>query len=161
MRFSTLALAASLCAAAPLSAQDVLLPIQPEGRLDLITGKHTALQAGAGVSTPVATNFRIGLVGALGASDDGLSGRADAFVRFSLAEYAGAYAGGGWTPYVGGGTTTRLDSGIDGSRTYLLGFVGYEGPATNGLQPAVEVGIGGGIRLGVVLRGAVRGKDEG
>ena len=40
----------------------------------------------------------------------------------------------------------------------IVGVLGIEGPATGRLVPAVEVGFGGGARVGVALRRAMPGR---
>jgi len=59
-----------------------------------------------------------------------------------------------WEPYIGGGVTVRADGGGPGTRTYLLGIIGMDGPSAGGIAPGVELGLGGGVRLGVTLRWA-------
>ena len=43
-------------------------------------------------------------------------------------------------------------------RAVLVGSVGVEGPAIGSVLPAIEVGFGGGTRLGVVVRRALPGR---
>jgi hypothetical protein len=50
--------------------------------------------------------------------------------------------------------SVRRDAG-DPWRGYLLLALGVEGPAVRGVFPALEVGLGGGVRVGVVLRSAM------
>jgi hypothetical protein len=130
--------------------QQVQVTFIPQARVDLIAGSVTALQAGLGVVTPLDNYFAIGGTVAAGISRTGFSGRGDLYGRFSLDPYHTYY----WEPYLGGGVTVRADAGGPGTRTYLLGLVGLDGPSAGGIAPGVEIGIGGGVRLGVTLRWA-------
>lgn len=136
--------------AASAQTQQVAVSFVPIVRLDLIGGDPTALQAGAGVTFPFSNYFSLGGTAGAGLSSTGFSGRGDLFGQFSL----DPYHQNTWEPYVGGGATVRLDSGGPGARTYLLGFVGVNGPRTGSIAPGVELGFGGGVRLGVTLRWA-------
>ena len=120
----------------------------PSLRLDVLGGKPTALQAGAGIAFPFSNYFSIGAAVGAGISSTGFSGRADGFGQFSLDPYHQSE----WEPYVGGGVTVRGDGGGPGTRTYLLAFIGANGPSTGTIAPGVELGFGGGVRLGVTMR---------
>jgi hypothetical protein len=120
----------------------------PSVRLDLIAGSVTAVHVGASLLVPVSNYFGIGGTAAAGISEDGFSGRGDLYGRFSLDPYR-HYA---WEPYFGVGGTVRMDSGGPGTRSYLLGFVGFNGPKAGKIAPGFEVGVGGGLRFGVTLR---------
>ena len=120
----------------------------PSLRLDMLGGNPTALQAGAALDLPFSNYFSIGAALGAGISSTGFSGRADAYGKFSLDPYHQSE----WEPYVGGGATVRDDGGGPGTRTYLLGFIGANGPSTGSIAPGVELGFGGGVRLGVTLR---------
>jgi hypothetical protein len=157
MNIRRAALAPILAAALTLSARTASAQAQqvqvavsyiPSVRLDVLGGKPTALQAGAGIAFPMSNYFNIGGVLGAGVSESGFSGRADAYGSFSLDPYH-QYP---WEPYVGGGVSVRGDGGGPGTRTYLLGFAGVNGPATGPVAPGVELGLGGGVRLGVTLR---------
>ena len=120
----------------------------PSLRLDVLGGNPTALQAGAGIAFPFSNYFSVGATVGAGISSTGFSGRGDAYGQFSLDPYH-QYE---WEPYVGGGVTVRGDGGGPGTRTYLLGFIGANGPSTGSIAPGVELGFGGGVRLGVTMR---------
>ncbi|MGI8546116.1 MAG: hypothetical protein ACR2M1_02100 [Gemmatimonadaceae bacterium] len=122
-------------------------------RLDLISDNPTALQAGLGLMLPLDREFSLGGTIGAGASSGGFSGRGDLFGRFSL----DPYHQNAWEPYVGGGVTVRVDSGPGTrARGYLLGFVGANGPRAGFVLPGVELGLGGGVRIGVTLRRATK-----
>ncbi|MEP6904451.1 MAG: hypothetical protein ABI875_00130 [Gemmatimonadales bacterium] len=119
----------------------------PEFRIDGIIAGVSALQAGAGVTMVSGTYVRTGVVGGLGFSRDGLSGRIDGFARFHFDPFRQS----GWAPYGGGGISGRFDR-VAGARAYLLLLAGLDGPIKNGITPSVELGLGGGARIGVILR---------
>jgi hypothetical protein len=76
----------------------------------------------------------------------------DAVARFLLDPFAEHR----WGPYAGGGVSVRFDAHERG-RSYLLLLLGIEGAPGPGIVPAVELGVGGGWRAGVVLR---RGRED-
>lgn len=159
MRFSTLLGAALFLGAGTARAQtqQVQMTFIPQARLDLIAGSVTALHAGFGIITPVSTYVGIGGTVAAGISKTGFSGRGDLYGRFSLDPNHEYW----WEPYLGGGVTVRADGGGPGTRTYLLGIVGFDGPSAGGVAPGVELGLGGGVRLGVTLRWAAPPRQTG
>ena len=120
----------------------------PSLRRDVLGGNPTALQAGGSIAFPLSNYFSIGGTLGAGISSTGFSGRADGFAQFSLDPYHQSE----WEPYVGGGVTVRGDGGGPGTRTYLLAFIGANGPSTGSIAPGVELGFGGGVRLGVTMR---------
>ncbi len=131
--------------------------IQPEARADFIGSRATAAHVGVGVSVPASTYVRLGLVAAVGQAwsggDASIAGRVDALVRFvvdPLREFR-------WAPYATGGIGGIYD-GSEKWRGVLVGALGIEGPASGRVVPALEVGFGGGARVGVVLRRAMRGR---
>lgn len=141
--------AARVASAQAAGAAGVDVTFVPEARFDLLSSP-TAVHAGVGFSVPLSNYFAAALDVAAGVSSDGFSGRADGVGRFSLDPYH-QYP---WEPYVGGGVTVRADAGGRGTRTYLLGVVGVNAPAAGGIAPALEFGVGGGLRFGVILRWA-------
>ena len=118
--------------------------------MDAIFSKKPTAQAGVGLSMFAGTYVRTGIVGAVGANEDGATGRADAFVRFHLDPFRQSRS----APYGGAGLSTRFDAGSR-PRAYLLVFAGIDGPVRNGLTTSFEAGLGGGARIGIVLRQAV------
>ena len=149
---AALILSAFAASARDVSAQTqrvaVAVSYVPSLRLDVLGGKPTALQAGAGIAFPFSNYFSVGGTLGAGISSTGFSGRADGFGQFSLDPYHQSE----WEPYVGGGITVRADGGGPGTRTYLLAFIGANGPSTGTFAPGVELGFGGGVRLGVTMR---------
>ena len=121
-----------------------------EGRVDVIAATNSAAQAGIGIVRFAGTYVRTGIVGAVGATKDGLSSRADGFAIFHLDPFRESR----WAPYGGAGLSGRFDEGSR-PKAYLLIFVGADGPVRNGLSTSFEAGLGGGARLGVIIRQAV------
>jgi hypothetical protein len=143
--------------ASPSRASAQVEPFKPavqfEARLDLLGGPPAGAQAGAGMNVAAGFYTRIGADIAAGASsrDGGVvaSGRVDVAARYLLDPFHEFR----WGPYAGGGITARWD-GRATWRAGLLLLVGMEGPAHAGWRTAVELGLGGGARLGLVLRRA-------
>ena len=138
-------------ATGPATASETGSAIQPELRADFLGARVGAMQLGAGVAGPVGDYLRLG--GDIGAGVAGgaggpfLSSRADFYGRFHLDPRAESR----WAPYLVAGGSFRADAGTRG-RLYALAAVGAEGPASHPIVPAVELGFGGGVRAGVVLR---------
>jgi hypothetical protein len=153
-RFPSLCLfITSFALAAGASGQSVQQRFQSEMRLDGIFARSTAVQAGYGFSLPAGLYVRNGLVGGLGAGRHGADGRIDLISRFSF----DPFRENRWSPYAGAGFSTRFRSHEDGgTRGFLLAYLGVEGPLPlgqrTGLVPALEVGFGGGTRVGLILR---------
>lgn len=153
---------ASCCALAlppTVRAQTPEQRFQSEGRIDAIFARTSALEAAYGFSIPAGIYMRTGLIAGIGAGRHGIDGRTDLVSRFSLDPFRQSR----WSPYVGGGLSGRYRSREDGgSRAFLLIFLGIEGPLpagkTSGWVPALEVGLGGGARVGVVLRRGVNAR---
>ena len=140
-------------------AQVNQLPLQVEGRIDGIFARTTGVEAGLGVTVPAGIYVRTGLIGGVGAGRHGGEGRTDLVSRFSLDPFRQSR----WAPYAGGGISGRYRSRLDGgSRAYLLIFLGVEGGLpigrTEGWVPAVELGLGGGARVAVILRRGINGR---
>jgi len=121
----------------------------PEFRLDAIVARVSAVQAGVGVTMVTGTYVRSGIVGGLGFSRDGLSGRIDGLARFHFDPFRQSR----WAPYGGGGISGRFERGA-GARAYLLLLAGIDGPLKGGMTPSFEMGLGGGARIGVIFRRA-------
>jgi hypothetical protein len=132
-------------------------PLAADARLDVLTARTTAIHAGLGLGVPVGNYVRLsGLVaggpefgagdGAAGSTIRG-SGRADILARFTLDPFLESRWGG----YAGAGASARYAAGTR-VRGYLLAAIGVEGAPVGGWLPALELGIGGGTRVGVVLR---------
>jgi len=157
-----LSFAPILLAVAPIAValgQVPELPVQVEGRLDGIFARTPGVEAGLGLTVPGGIYVRSGLVAGLGVGRHGAEGRTDFVARFSLDPFRQSR----WAPYAGAGVSGRYRSDLDGgSRAYLMILLGVEGPlslgSTEGWVPAVEVGLGGGARVAVVMRRAINAR---
>lgn len=118
-----------------------------EARTDAILAGPAAIHAGIGFTTPLGTYLRSGLDAAVGASRDGITGRVDLTNRFHLDPFREHK----WAPYAGGGLTARFDENRR-SRVWLLVIAGVDGPVRRGLTTAIEAGLGGGGRIGLIVR---------
>ena len=118
-----------------------------EGRIDGILADPAAIHAGVGLTVPVGTYLRLGAVGAVGGSSDGISGRGDLFGRFHLDPFREHR----WALYAGGGLTARYDDNRK-TRYFVLLLAGVDGPVRGGISPSIEAGFGGGGRIGVIIR---------
>lgn len=135
------------------AAQEAANPMpQREFRLDGTFGDATTMHLGAGVNVRAGWYARAGLslhAGATRGADDVWRGsqRLDATVRFLLDPFAerrrGWYGGAGVSAQHVAGRVTPV----------LLLVVGVEGRERRGIRPSFEAGLGGGVRVGLVLRG--------
>ncbi len=154
-----LALGLSLLTCDPARAQIPTQSFQSEVRVDGIFARTGAVEAGYGLSIPAGIYMRTGLVAGVGAGRNGVESRADLISRFSMDPFRQSR----WAPYGGAGLSGRFRSSADGgSRAYLLIFLGVEGPLPDGRAsgwvPAVEVGLGGGARVALILRRGINGR---
>jgi hypothetical protein len=134
-------------------------PFQSEVRLDAFFARSSAGQLGYGLSVPAGLYVRPGIAAGIGAGRHGVEGRTDVIARFSFDPFRQSR----WAPYAGGGLSGRYRSQLDGgSRAYLLLFLGVEGPLPlgerSGWVPALEVGLGGGGRVGIILRRGINAR---
>lgn len=126
--------------------------LKPELRVDAIVARRSAVYGGVGAHAPLGTYLRLDAVVAAGtlfaAGGSRSSARADLTARFLLdpdrRRRRGAYAGAGLSAVRERGRT----------RGDILILVGAESRVRHGYAPAVEFGLGGGIRAGLVLRRA-------
>jgi len=131
----------------PATRDNATRKVDGEVRLDGIIARVGAVQLGVGATTVAGNYVRIGMDGALGFSRHGLSGRIDGLARFHFDPFRQSR----WAPYGGGGITGRFDKG-ERARAYLLVFLGLDGPVSGSVAPSFELGLGGGGRVGVILR---------
>jgi hypothetical protein len=156
---SLLALALSILGPTPVPAQMPTQALQSEVRVDGIFARSSGVEVGYGISIPAGIYVRTGLVGGVGAGRHGVESRADFIARFSLDPFRQSR----WAPYAGAGLSGRFRALADGgAKGYLLVCLGLEGPLPDGQLsgwvPAVEIGLGGGARVGVILRRGVNGR---
>jgi len=164
-----LAIAAPLAAQAPARlTQPARSPsaLTPEARLDAAFGREGGAFAGAGLFGDAGLYARVGVVAAVGLArdpsgvgpGDGARGvvpaaRLEALARFHLDPQRMARRG----LYLGGGIAAALRDDA-APQWQLVALLGVEGPARGRVAPAVEVGLGGGVRVAVALRRARPGR---
>lgn len=149
----------AIVAASAAGAQSPRPRVQPEFRTDVIAGYQPAVQVGLGAQLPLGTYVRLGAIGAAGigigagARAEGTvtrGARVDLLGRFLLDPFRQSRLG----LSLGGGLSVRAEQG-DRARPWLLLAAEVEGRRMRrGIVPALQVGIGGGARVGLVLRGA-------
>lgn len=142
-------------AAAPLNAQTYPFTprVQPEVRIDAAIARRAAALAMVGANTTLGYYVRAGIAAGAGVADtpNGTAAavRADLSMRFLLDPFA-EHA---WGPYAGGGLTVRRDGDLRAEAGVLF-LLGVEGRRARRWTPAVELALGEGVRLAVVLRKA-------
>ncbi len=158
-RLLAVVLCGSFATAADCPGQLVQQRFQSEVRLDGLFGSNGVVHAGYGVSVPAGIYVRTGVVGAVGGGSHGFESRADLLGRFSLDPFRQSR----WGPYGGAGISGRFrPNRAGGSHAYLLAYLGLEGALRAGARvgwvPAFELGLGGGTRVGVILRQGIAGR---
>ena len=140
-----------LLASAPAHAQQSVDRAPSwEARADYLGTRAGAIHGGAGVSVAAGPSVRAALVAGAGATlrEGDPSGRVEAVLRLLL-DPRGERR---WSPYGAGGLGVRWDRGRAGQAA-LVALVGVEGPPLGGrVRPALEAGVGYGLRVAVVLR---------
>ena len=123
----------------------------PEIRVDGMLSRGSAIQAGVGEEIPLGYYVRLGLIGAAGLTRrDGAtahSERVDLVARYLLDPFRE-------TPdalSLGGGMSFVADPGRR-LRPYLVVVADVEGKRRGSWSPALQLGLGGGARIGLVLR---------
>jgi hypothetical protein len=148
----------AMCAARSGTAQEPPRTLQPELRADVIASRTAAAEFGVGAVVPAGEYLRLGGDLGLGVVTGGghgarVAARTDAYGRIHLDPFA-EYR---WAPYLFGGGSYLVDRRSRGRLAVLAG-VGVEGPPSRRLVPAFELGLGGGVRVGLAIR---RGKGRG
>ena len=154
----------TLLALAPLSratAQAVRSSFPPlEMRVDAIDVRSLSsgtLQGGVGANVPLGIYVRLEIVGAGGItrsdSVDHTSARVDAIARFLLDPFNEAP----WGLSIGGGMSAMFEAGAV-TREYLVIVADLEAPRVRMVTPALQIGLGGGVRVGIVLRASKAGR---
>ena len=133
-----------------------VLRVTPELRADVIRINDTfGGEFGAGLQVPMGYYTRVGVTAAAGAVQPNTTGRLDVVARFLFDPFLQQR----WGLSAGGGISLRTRS-HDHVRPYLLTVIDLEGPhSPSGAAPSVQVGLGGGLRVGGALRwGAVHNR---
>lgn len=152
-RATTVAALVLLAAASPARAQQPRTPVVPELRLDVIGGRPTSVQGALGVEIPAGSYVRIGLLAGAGPTIERdattrAAGRADVLARFLIDPFRQSP----WGFSAGAGVSLRADPG-ERVRPRVLVALDLEGRRSRGgVSPAVQIGLGGGVRGGVGLR---------
>ena len=146
-----LVVALSCMAPSPAGAQ-LFAPAYTEYRGDAIVGGGTSAQAGLGAVFLMGTYVRTTVDAAAGATwryaETRASGRADVIARFLLDPFRESRLGFS----LGGGVSVPYASGEAHVRPFLTAVVDVEGRIRGNITPAVQLGLGGGARIGIVLR---------
>jgi hypothetical protein len=134
------------------SAQIIPAPVYGEYRGDAIVGRGTSAQAGIGGVFLMGTYVRTTIDAAGGATwrydEARASGRVDAIARFLLDPFREARLG----LSLGGGVSVPYVSGDAHVRPLLTAVIDVEGRMRGPVTPAIQVGLGGGTRIGFALR---------
>jgi hypothetical protein len=141
----------TVCPSVALSQIPAESNARPEWRFDAIVARATHLQSGFGIGLRTGYNVRahFALAGGV-AFRDGLtreSARGDATLRLLLDPYGETRAG----LSIGGGLSI-LHDGFEDTRPVGVVVIAIEGAARAARVWALEVGLGGGARIGVILR---------
>jgi hypothetical protein len=126
--------------------------LQPEIRFDVVGPAPVSLEPGVGVNGRLGNYVRSAF--AIGYDARGVEHRAgerwrfDLTARVTLDPFRAQRVGFSF----GGGVSHR------GSTTYLAALFDLEGPEVLGMLPALQVGVSGGVRGGIILRRALRGR---
>jgi len=149
---SLLALAPSTRALAQQSSRSSFPPFELRAdAIDVRSTRFGTYQGGIGTNLPLGSYVRFEIVGAGGITRrDSVthnSARVDAIARFLLDPFAEA----DWGLSIGGGMSAMFEEG-EPTREYLVVVVDLEAPRVAGIVPALQLGLGGGVRVGVVAR---------
>ena len=151
---ATVATAALLAMVPDLArAQRQQIPVASEVRLDVLGGGPASVQGAVGVVIPSGYYVRIGVLAGAGATveregSSRAAGRVDVLARFVIDPFRQSR----WGFSAGAGVSVRADPG-DRARPQLLAVLDVEGRrARRGFTPALQIGLGGGVRGGIGLR---------
>jgi hypothetical protein len=139
---------ATLTIAASAGAQTLQ---QPEIRLDVIGPSPYSVQPGAGGTIALGSYARASVNVGYATRPDSMQiadrWRADLLGRFLFDPFRQRR----WALSVGGGISFRR-------RAYLAAIIDFEGPEISGWRPALQAGVSGGLRGGIVVRRAIQGR---
>ena len=126
--------------------------VQPELRADAVFGSRGIAAVGGGLNAPAGYYVRVASMVSAGREfgpKPATAWRAELSARF----LADPFAERGWGPYGGGGVALDWRDGRAGRAAIML-IAGADVPSHARWRPAIEVAVGGGTRLSVVLRRA-------
>lgn len=122
-------------------------------RADALIDRDVGAQLALGVAVPAQYNVRVALdVGAGGVRRDATwraTGRVDVLARW----LSDPFRQSRWGINAGGGVGIRFEDARE-ARVVAIVTVGVEGTSDGRWVPGVEVGLGGGVRVGVTMRRA-------
>ncbi len=153
-RTPILATAFLLAAAARVLPAQAAAPLEPKAEFHAaaVLSPRANPMVGLGVNVRAGWYSRVGLAALVGAAGSGgdwqLRQRLEGTARFLFDPYAQADHGF----YAGAGLGVERAEGGQ-MQALLLAVVGVEGKAEGRVVPAIELTVGGGARLGIVLRG--------
>lgn len=132
-------------------------PMTKELRIDELMSGSTAIELGASVIVPAGVYARTAFTAATGvtrrAAATESATRFEVVSRFLLDPFRES-------PYglsIGGGLGVTNAAGGSHWRPYLAFLFDFELERAGGVTPAIQLGLGGGARLGVVLRSGIDG----
>ena len=140
------------CIAAHRAYSQTVPPVFSEYRIDAIVDGGMAAEVGMGRQLALDYYVRLGLTGAVGASRRAgvtkTSGRVDVVARYLLDPFREL----GWGFSLGGGVSAAYTDGDAHVHPYLTVVADLEGRRRRGISPAVQLGLGGGARIGLAFR---------
>ena len=123
----------------------------PAMRADLFFARDPGAQLAVGLIASPAYNIRaqldVGAGGVARASGWAAAGRADLLLRWVSDPFRRAR----WALHAGGGVGVAVESSR-APQPLAIVTLGVEGPAKGRWLPGVELGLGGGVRLGLTMR---------
>jgi hypothetical protein len=137
-----------------VDAQTATPSITPELRTDAVFARSTTFQLGGGAALQTGDYLWLGGDMGLGVVT-GHTPEPSVSVQVTGRIHLDSDSEAHWAPYLVGGMTYQASRGAKGA-LYLLIALGMHAPARAGIVPAMEVGLGGGVRVGFVLRRARR-----
>ena len=119
--------------------------------IDVRSRKSGTLHAGIGSNLPLGYYVRLAIIGAAGVTQqdtsDRNSGRVDVLARFLFDPFRETP----WGLSIGGGMSALFAESAR-AREYLVVFIDAEAPRIGAVVPSLQVGLGGGVRAGIILR---------
>jgi hypothetical protein len=129
-------------------------PVRAQVGIEALEATHMALEGEMGIIVPAGIYVRTSLIGASGTTwSNGTTrsvSRVELVSRFLLDPFREAPFG----LSLGGGIGITNASGGSRWRPYLALVTDLELSRAGGWTPAIQTGLGGGVRLGLVLRSA-------
>ena len=145
------ATASAIVVAMVLPSGPIRSQLRPEARVEYAATSTRRVELGVGLFGSIGGYVRHGVGVARDSWSRNAAGagewRAEYVARFTMDPLAEQR----WALSLGGGLGLR-------ERAYVLAVADVEGPRMSGVRPAVQLTLGGGLRVGIVLRRAVPGR---